>query len=194
LRVERRSGRFGRSNDGFVLGVDQSYSGFGLCFLYPDGQFSASHTAFPPAKSTGVDRLVNVESWLAGVLGSVREHIRHVCLEGYAYGRKNGREEAGELGAVVKLALRQLGVPVGYPTIVSPPEVKKYATGSGKAEKSDIKLAVYRKWGAEFRNDNEADSFVLAKMAAAIAYREPQLEYERALTDKLRRHTEWVER
>jgi Holliday junction resolvasome RuvABC endonuclease subunit len=194
LRVERRSERSGRSNDGFVLGVDPSYSGFGMCFYFPDGKYSTFHASFPPDKSTGVDRLVDIESWLTGVLGTVGEHIRHVCLEGYAYGRKNGREEAGELGAVVKLALRQLGVPVGYPTIVSPPEVKKYATGSGKAEKSDIKLAVYRKWGAEFRNDNEADSFVLAKMAAAIAYREPQLEYERALTDKLRRHTEWVER
>lgn len=178
--------------DGLVLGIDQSLSGFGFCFMDPAGKGVASHKGFDPKVSTGIDRLIDVECWLAGVLAVYGPQVQHVCMEGYARERKQGREEAGELSAVVRLVLRRLGVPVGYPTIVSPNQVKKYATANGRAQKSDIKLHVFRKWGEEFRNDNEADAYVLAKIAHALHYGGEPLGYEREVLDKLRRHTEWV--
>lgn len=178
-----------------VLGIDQSYSGFGLCVMGADGQGAATKTSFPASRSSGVDRLIEVEAWFAGALAAIgHERIAHVCMEDYARSMRNQREEMGELGAVVKMVLRRLGVPTGYPTIVSTSALKKFATGSGAStvKKQQILLAVYKKWGVEYRDDNQADAYVLAKIAHALYYGGEQLGYEREVTDKLRRHTEWV--
>ncbi len=186
-----------RSDMRCVLGIDQSYSGFAVCFYRPDGSHSMLRRAFLPTKhGSGVDRLADIGSWLTLTLeatcgNSVR--IEHVCMEGYARNRRNGREEAGELGAVVKLALRtctKLRSPACYPTVVAPPALKKFVCGAGRSEKSDMKLHVYKKWGQEFKTDDEADSYGLARIAAAIQWRENLLGYQQDVLNNLRYHTE----
>ena len=42
-------------------------------------------------------------------------------------------------------------------------------------------MQVYKKWGIEFDNDNAADSYALARMAAGLA----DLEYEKEILEKL---------
>lgn len=178
------------------MGIDQSYSGFGVALVEPDGRGTAIKHAFPASRSSGAARLDEIAAWFGDVvIDSYGSQLLHVCMEDYARGMRNGREEAGELGGLVKLELyRRLPHPVRYPTVVSPSSLKKYATGSGSAavKKQQILLAVYKKWGEEFKDDNQADAYVLAKIAHALHYGGEQLVYERDVTDKLRRHTEWV--
>lgn len=111
-------------------------------------------------------------------------------MEGYARGRLNWREEAGELGAVVKLALRaQLPPPVCYPTIVPPTSLKKFITGTGGASKDVILKEVLRKWGRDLGDHNAADAYGLAELAKAVM-EGTELKYERDVIAKLAVHTE----
>lgn len=149
-------------------GIDQSYTGFGVTVI---NATSGEHTSllgkFDAAKyGTGVGRLMAIESWLYNALSGW--DIDHVCMEGYANGAKFGREAAGELGYAVKRALYVMHPQYLIPTIVPPTSVKKFCTGSGAAKKNEILLGVYKRWGVEFKDDNLADSYVLAKIAQAI--------------------------
>jgi Holliday junction resolvasome RuvABC endonuclease subunit len=178
------------------LGIDQSYSGLALVAYDAEtgGIRDQSLTSWDAKRhGSGVDRLVaiyhHVFEWV-----HAHEDITHVCMEGYANGAKFGREIAGELAGFVKLALYEaLPVPICYPTIVAPTALKKYVTGSGAAKKNEILLAVYRKWGEEFTNDNLADAYALSRIAFALTSESELLAYEREVISKLTRHTEWAQ-
>ena len=101
------------------------------------------------------------------------------------------RLEAGELGidaylealAPIAEAVRVLKENGAHPLQVSPSQLKKYITGKGRAEKNQILLHTYKRWGVEFANDNAADSFGLAKIAAGEAKNKAQEEVLKALQD-----------
>ena len=181
------------------VGIDQSYGGFGLTFLKNNGQHETVVKAFGPDKyGPGVTRLVAISDWLYQELRrhELDENIEHVCMEGYANGAKFGREQAGELGAHVKLTIFE-ALPVNssvedarYPTIVTPTALKKFILGKGVGGKNEILLGCYKRWGVDFRNDNAADSYGLARMAEAIHTGTTQFAYEREVISKLTPHTE----
>lgn len=151
------------------IGLDQSYTGFGLVILLDGDDHPHDRLGkFDAAKfGSGVDRLLFIEEWLATEIGDYV--IDWVCMEGYANGSKFGREAAGELGYAVKRYLRSRHPQRLLPTVVPPTSVKKFATGSGAAKKNEMLLAVYKRWGVEYKNDNLADAFVLAKIAQALS-------------------------
>lgn len=181
------------------IGIDQSYSGFGLSILRAHGH-TTTVTAFPPATfGTGVDRLNAIGQWLSGQLTRTRQscYVAHVCMEGYAYGAAHGREEAGELGAVVKTVLRySLDAPACYPTLVPPPTLKKFVSGTGRAPKDIVISSVKGLWGIDFAKemnktqaDDAADAYVLARIAKALSTRgdEPR---DVRMRETLTAHTE----
>lgn len=178
------------------LGIDQSYSGFALCAYYPVAKDTQDCVwKYPPAKyGSGVDRLNAIEAELASALHRIDRDgwiVQHVAMEGYAAARKFGREEAGELGAAVKRAVRAaLESPVCYPTIVPPTSLKKYVTGAGNAAKDNMLLGVFKKWGVEYRDNNSADAYGLARMAEALHTGVTQFKYEEEVLAKLHPHTE----
>lgn len=176
------------------LGIDQSYSGFALSAYNPQGGADVMVTGWDPKKyGKGVDRLLSIEDWMKDrLLFLYRKYdIRHVCMEGYSAGSKFGREAAGELGAVVKIALREyLPGRVGYPTIVPPNSLKKFVLGKGAGKKQEMLLGVYKKWEAEFKDDNLADAYALSRLAEALHTGSVEHKYEREVLDKLTPNTE----
>jgi crossover junction endodeoxyribonuclease RuvC len=110
-------------------------------------------------------------------------------MEGYAYGSQVANM-AGELGSVVKMGLyRYYGTSSArsaFPLIVPPMSLKKYATGKGNAKKQEMLLAVYKKWGVEFTDDNMADSYVLAHIARQQDATAGLLAYELDVLKKMR--------
>jgi len=183
------------------VGIDQSYSGFGITFLKADGTHETLVKKFDPSKyGPGPSRLQVIADWLGRVLAEhdvlsdvLDSDIEHVCMEGYASGAKFGREKAGELGGLVKLSLFNydfLLEETKYPTIVTPTGLKKFITGSGGAKKNEILLGVYRRWGIEFHDDNAADSYGLARVAEAIHTGKTQFAYERDVIAALTPFTE----
>jgi Holliday junction resolvasome RuvABC endonuclease subunit len=153
------------------LGIDQSYSGLAMVAYDSETKvWKDSLTAFP------ADRFVTQSDRLDAVQVSVSLNVRNienalgridvVAMEGYAPGAKFGRELAGELGGAVKLVLLDvLNKPACYPLIVAPTKLKKYTTGKGTAAKAEMLLAVYKKWGVTYADDNLADAYSLARAA-----------------------------
>ena len=148
-----------------VIGIDQSYTGFGYCV---DGE--PKKKAFPVSKYRGdLVRLWQIRRWFRGWLNDViaqdERTVDLIVMEGYAAASKYGRESAGELGAVVKLVvLDEWG---SEPLIVPPSSLKKFVTGKGNAAKNQMLLGVYKQWGLEFSDDNQADAFALEKFGYA---------------------------
>ena len=51
---------------------------------------------------------------------------------------------------------------------VAPSSLKKFVIGSGKGEKNLMLLHVFKKWGIEAVNDDEADAVALARVGVAL--------------------------
>lgn len=86
-----------------------------------------------------------------------------ICLEGFAYGAQGqGVSFQYGLGHGIRNALfsrKQNFV------IVTPAQLKKYATGKGNAKKDAMAVPIYKHWGFDHNSDNVRDAYVLAQIA-----------------------------
>jgi crossover junction endodeoxyribonuclease RuvC len=85
-------------------------------------------------------------------------------IEGYSlgsFGKSSAMSNLIELGGIIKYDLASRGR--SYIS-VPPTTLKKFITGKGNSKKEDIKLALYKKYGQEFKTSDEADAFSLAIM------------------------------
>lgn len=180
------------------MGIDQSFGGFSIVVWVPDWQKAEFDLKQYPAKGygQGVDRLKAVSNHVVDIAYGLYDRsldVKHICMEGYARNSKFRREEAGELGAVVKLTLSAAySKPVSYPTIVAPKLLKLYVTGSGNASKDAMKAGVLQRWGQKTSDHNHADAYGLARMAEALhtGARSPQYPHEGAALEHLTPHGE----
>lgn len=152
------------------IGIDPSYTGFGLV-IYLQGEGFEAHEEvledYSPAKAgTGASRLWLIHTRLRNRFASLNltYDVRRVCMEGYAPGSKFGREVMGELGGILRLALVQTW-PENIIQSVQPTSLKKFITGKGSATKDTVILAAYKKWGVTFEDNNLADAYGLARLA-----------------------------
>lgn len=170
-----------------AIGIDQSYSGFGITLLDVD-ELDSYRTIVFKAEELHIDRLVWIQEKLTAILEGIIQWNRPlsvtVAMEGYAFGTTMAHM-LGELGAVVKLTCyNELdGFEGKYPYIIPPTTLKKYITGKGTGvQKNQILLNVYKKWGVEFNDDNAADSYALAMLAAGKG----TLAYELEILQKIK--------
>jgi Holliday junction resolvasome RuvABC endonuclease subunit len=177
----------GASLDNVAIGIDQSYSGFGITLLDVD-ELANYRTIVFKAEELHIDRLVWIQEKLTEILEGVHNFNTPksitVAMEGYAFGTTMAHM-LGELGAIVKLVCyNELdGFEGKYPYIIPPTTLKKYITGKGTGvQKNQILLNVYKKWGVEFTDDNAADSYALAMLAAGKG----ELEYEKEILQKIK--------
>ena len=158
------------------LGIDQSYSGFACTLLSTNGTYLT--TVFK-SEIKGIDRLVEIRKFLKETLDGAKYPIEDIAMEDYAFAGQGRVFHLGELGGMVKLVCRDAGY---YPLLVPPTSLKKYVTGKGTGvPKSQMLLQVYKKWGAEFTDDNAADSYSLARVVSG----QHALSYEKDVYDKL---------
>jgi len=154
-----------RKPESLYIGIDQSYTGFGLVVLDETGhchQKSLLKYPLNKFKDEG-ERLAKIHEDLIMYFGihlSSGAQI-HIGMEGYAYGAKLNREKLGELGGIVKLASYIVfGV---TPTVVAPAALKQSITGSGKASK-DAMVSAIKEYDADIKDNNLADAYGLALM------------------------------
>ena len=149
--------------EALFIGIDQSYTGFGLVVLDDKGHFHQKSLLKYPLnkfKDEGA-RLVKIYDDLItffAIHGNSGAEI-HIVMEGYAYGAKLNREKLGELGGIVKLVSNLvLGV---TPTVIAPTALKQFVTGSGRADKQAM-LTEIQKFDPEITDHNLADAYGLA--------------------------------
>lgn len=165
------------------IGMDPSLTGFGLTAYSPDTNRYESWLY--RSNQRGIERLVDIRKWLTETLARLAESgfvVLDAAVEDTVVA-SHSATSMGELSGMVRMfCLENLEGSAQYPLKVPPTMVKKFATDRGNAKKSEVMLAVYKKWGAEFRDDNLADSYVLARICSQTA----ATEYESAVLDKLK--------
>ena len=147
-----------------AIGIDQSLTGFA---------FSAVNTTDPTQHITwvykspyfGIERLVDIRQWLTEHLDYVEEQgciIQDIAMEGTVLA-SHAALVLGELSAVVRMAIHDFFEEEDdrrYPLKVPPRTLQIYAAGQG------MLLQIYKRWGVEFNDDNAADAYALARLAA----------------------------
>lgn len=152
-----------------AIGIDQSLTGFA---------FTALAVSDPKQYMTwvykspyfGVERLVDIRQFLFDHLDYISENhpIQKIAMEGTVLASHSALV-LGELSALVKLAIYDyFDDDTKFPVMVPPMTLKKYAAGKGNAKKQEMLLQMYKRWGVEFNDDNAADSYALARLAADI--------------------------
>jgi Holliday junction resolvasome RuvABC endonuclease subunit len=144
----------------FFMGIDQSYSGFGLIVLQKEYEYDRQLWKFPVLGSDGA-RLHRIREEISSYLSPYKGKSVRLAIEGYAHASRFNREKLGELGGIVKLAWFEFS---GEGPLVVPPTVlKKFTTGKGNASKDQMRIGAKEKWGVDIANDNLVDAYALAK-------------------------------
>lgn len=136
-----------------VVGLDPSLRATGLAL--PDGELLTITT---PSCSTLDDRIERIRH-IFGKVG-VRARIGAlVVIEGPAFGMNNkATHELAGLWWSLVVRLAEQGNQIA---VLSPGQLKKFATGRGNAKKPDLRMALYQRAGLDVRSDDEVDAFWL---------------------------------
>jgi crossover junction endodeoxyribonuclease RuvC len=156
-------------------GIDLSLAETGIVVVDEAGKLVDIKTIRPTSEYKGAERLHEI---VQEIMITLRTFVPEaLAIESLTGGGKFAfmLSKLAELhGAVKHTLFAHLGNNSGAQVfLVAPATLKKYATGSGRAEKSDVKLAIYKKWGETFRNNNAADAYVLAQIAKTAGLDEP---------------------
>jgi len=146
---------------GCYLGVDPSLTGCAVAVIDNKGAFIESQRF--NNKLRGVERLIFIREKVYQF--TCIYNIQLIGIEGYARGARNRREEAGELGGLLRVIFYECDIPW---IDIAPSQLKKFATGKGNTQKDHVLLAIYKKWGIEFKTNDEADAFVAAQVVRAM--------------------------
>jgi Holliday junction resolvasome RuvABC endonuclease subunit len=161
------------------IGIDQSLTGFAVTALNLDKP-QCYETWVYKSKYNGVRRLSDIRWWLESkfdFLDTQNCIITEIAMEGTVLASHSALV-LGELAGMVKLCLwdyfdtgkGMIDYPehLRRPLQIPPMTLKKYATGKGTSKKQEMLMQMYKRWGVEFNDDNAADSYALARLAAGI--------------------------
>jgi crossover junction endodeoxyribonuclease RuvC len=162
MEVHRRRKLDARRKEMKVMGLDLSLSSTGVVVLESD-TWGILHVETIKSKPQE-DETARIVMLGGKILQATQRFLPHLTvIEGPAFGMKNTNciWQLGELAGIVKqyLYLHEFKV-----LIVPPTTLKKFITGKGNAKKDMMMLAVYKKYGVEFADDNQCDAYALARM------------------------------
>ena len=145
---------------------------------------------------TGVMRLRRLMVDIDHELFKLREdgEIGKVAMEAYSMAEKFGQHASGEVGAAIKLTvLAFFGAtdPRGFPVLVAPQQLKKFAAGNGNCRKDMIPKEVFKRWGVDFNDPNLAEAYVLARIAYAWDVEPEMTKFQADVVKALEGRTEW---
>src|SRR5690606_22603174 len=108
-----------------------------------------------------------------------------IAIEGFSYGSR-GKGIAFQFGYGYSVKIALYTNYFNY-LIVTPSQVKKFATGKGNTSKDNMILPIYKKWGYEHESDNVRDAFVLAQIARATKTSVELTKYQKEVINSLKR-------
>lgn len=145
-----------------IVGIDPSLTATGIA----DADGGLHTITSKPDDGTVTDRARRIATITAHLRPHRLADAHLVVIEGPAFSRQGQAGvhlRAGLWWRIVGL-LHSAGVPVAE---VSPSTLKKYATGKGNADKSDMRMALYKRAGLDVSSDDEVDAWWLRQMGLA---------------------------
>lgn len=142
-----------------VLGLDLARN-TGYCLLKLDekGEFEAYFSSFLVSKSVADNGIQAGRLTGTHILETITVPVDLLVYEGYGFSSGNAIFTL-EFSSIVKYLLRDFSTT----TILVPPSaLKKYVTGKGNAKKTMMPLEVYKRFGLEAKDDDQADAIALA--------------------------------
>lgn len=148
-----------------VIGLDPSITATGIA--WHDGSTTTTHDTV----TVGDVRLDNIARKVELAACYHPDLLRHdeygddrrahlAVVEDLPINAK-GAGITGMVQGVIRYTLLGLDVPYALVTAAA---LKKYATGNGNANKSDMRMALYKRTGLDLRDDNKVDAWWLRAM------------------------------
>jgi crossover junction endodeoxyribonuclease RuvC len=156
-------------SDIVTVGLDLSMTGTGFCIKRGDKVKLETIKTKPKEFENELERVDYIANT---VLDGIPDDVAMICVEDFfvpanKYQIGAAIQLAG-LGTLVRVRLYKAGRPF---FIIAPSQLKKFCTGKGTGPKSIILREVFRRWGVDAADDNQADACVLAYLAEAIVKR-----------------------
>ena len=167
-----------------VVGIDPSLTSTGIVVLRNNEIGKALTTKNEPKLGT-IERVRRIYEQINNVIENLstcyvnayigdKRMIRWeppslIVIEGFSYGSKGrGVFDIAYLGWRIREELERYRTEDDIPWLeVSPSQVKQFATGKGNANKEIVLQQVYKRWGVELTDNNQADAYVLAQIGRA---------------------------
>ena len=148
------------------VGLDLSLTSTGFCRKVGKSFTIETVKTEPKNFKNDLDRLIHIRDTL---LRKIPANVKMICIEDFFVPSNKLQIGSGiklaMLGTTIRLALYERGLPF---VIISPSQLKKFVTGKGSGEKSMILREVYKRWGIDAKDDNQADATVLSYIAEAL--------------------------
>lgn len=154
------------------VGIDPSLTGTALAVVYPDGSHQVWRCATEGSQDDSAERvmrrILGIERWLRDRLqGLPDDKPLLVGIEGPSYMSQVGHTfDRGGLWHALYRRVWQSGADAV--TVITPTQLKKYATGKGNADKDAVILGVCRRWSSFAGGNDQADALTLAAMIARL--------------------------
>lgn len=105
---------------------------------------------------------------LARLVQTLKEKVvgaHFVVMEDLAFAARDRNHERAGLAYIIRYRLFLAEIPY---VLIAPTTLKKFVTGAGNSEKSRMVLTVFKRWGIETANDNEADAIGLLQIGRML--------------------------
>lgn len=148
------------------VGLDLSLTGTGFCLKMGNQITIETISTKPKDFANNLDRLIHIRDKL---LSKIPMSVKMICVEDF-FTPSNSMQigsaiKLAMLGTVIRIALYEKGLPF---VIIAPNSLKKHITGTGAGQKSMIVREVFKKYGINAEDDNQADAVVLCAIAEHI--------------------------
>jgi crossover junction endodeoxyribonuclease RuvC len=118
---------------------------------------------------TSKNDLERLQYIIKEMLKRIPDDVTMICIEDYYVPMSKAQFGSAinliSLGTLMRIAMYNKGLPFYVPTAS---QLKKYVTGKGNCQKNMVLREVYKRWGVEAKDDNQADGCTLAYMAECI--------------------------
>lgn len=151
----------------WYVGLDMSLSSTGICIKTGNDIKVETIKSKPDTAENDLARL----KWIvAEVMRRIPKGVSMVCLEDFFVPSSSFQVgsaiKLAMLGTTTRLALYDAGMPF---FVVSPNSLKKHILGKGVGKKDLIVREVYKKYGIDVKDSDQADALVLSCIAEQMS-------------------------
>ena len=145
------------------IGIDPSLRGNAVVIIDEGGKIIRDHLICTDAECyiNSEQRILDIFEQLEYIVGT--PNLTKIYIEGLAYST-NSMTLFERCGLLYMLTTAFLKNDIPY-SVIPPPQLKKWHTTDGHADKDFMMCVAKCKWGIDFQDDNICDAYCLARMA-----------------------------